>query len=587
MYIENILSPADVKKLSLEQLNVLADEMHQALIKRAASHYGHCGPNFGLVEATIALHYVFNSPEDKMVFDVSHQTYPHKMLTGRAEAYINPDKYDSVSGYSEPDESAHDHFVIGHTSTSVSLATGLAKGRDLMGGHENVIAIIGDGSLSGGEAFEGLNVAGELGTNFIVIANDNQMSIAENHGGLYTSLAELRETNGTSPNNYFRSLGLDYIYVREGNNIGALIEAFQKVKDIDHPIVVHINTLKGKGYKPAEEHQETWHWHLPFNIETGETLPEYVSDAENYGDLTARHLLSLMPKDPSLVVLTAGTPTVGGFTEDRRKQAGKQFVDCGIAEEQAVAMCSGLAKRGAHPVLPIYSTFIQRTYDQLQQDLCINNNPATLLVFWGSISAMNDVTHTCWYDIPVVANIPNMVYLAPTTYEEYIAMLNWSIQQTAHPVSIRVPVGPVVHTTKAVDTDYSDLNKYKIEEEGSKVAIIGLGNQLATAKEAARILREKHGITPTVINPRYITGLDTDLLDSLKATHSLVITIEDGLIDGGFGEKIARHYASTADMKVIVRGATKQFQDRYNPADLLQQYRMTAEQIAADAAENA
>lgn len=579
MVLERIKGPADVKRLSPDEMKTLAAEMRNALLHKVSARGGHFGPNFGMVEATIALHYVFNSPEDKIVFDVSHQSYPHKMLTGRADAFLYPEKYNQVSGYSEPTESEHDHFVIGHTSTSISLASGLVKGRDLLGGKENVIAVIGDGSLSGGEAFEGLDFAGELGTNFIIIANDNQMSIAENHGGLYKSLQELRESNGTSSNNYFKSLGLDYMYVAEGNDTGQLIQAFSKVKDIDHPIVVHINTLKGKGYKPAEEHKENFHWTRPFDMATGKPLKEM--EGEDYGEMTALHLLEKMKEEKGLVGITAGTPAVMGFTQDRREAAGKQFVDVGIAEEQAVAMASGIAKAGARPVFGVYSTFIQRAYDQLSQDLCINNNPATILVFWGSLCAMNDVTHLCFFDIPLLCNIPNLVYLAPTTAEEYFAMMDWSIRQDAHPVAIRVPVAyGVKHTSESVDTDYSDLNHYQVTHKGSKVAILGLGSFYWLGEEVRQGLAGK-GINATLINPRYITGTDDALLEELKQEHEVVITLEDGVLDGGYGEKIARFYGASS-MKVLNFGGKKEFVDRFKPSELLKKNHLTKEQIVED-----
>lgn len=577
MYIEKIKGPADVKKLSVDEMEKMSAEIRDALLHKLCVHGGHFGPNFGMVEATIALHYVFHSPTDKIVFDVSHQSYVHKMLTGRADAFLNPAEYDEVSGYSEPSESEHDHFVIGHTSTSVSLASGLAKGRDLLGGKENIIAVIGDGSLSGGEAFEGLDVAGELGTNFIIIVNDNQMSIAENHGGLYKNLKELRESNGTCPTNYFRALGLDYIYVDKGNDIRSLIAAFEQVKDLPHPVVVHINTQKGKGYQPAEEHKEQWHWTMPFDIQTGK--PTVHFDGEDYGTITAEHLLARMKEDKSIVGITAGTPTVMGFTAERRALAGKQFIDMGIAEEQAVAMASGIAKAGAKPVFGVYSTFIQRTYDQLSQDLCVNKNPATILVFGGSLTAMNDVTHLCWFDIPLISNIPNMVYLAPTTKEEYLAMWDWSMNQSEHPVAIRVP-GTVYHTTEKVDTDYSLLNRYKVTRKGSKVAIIGVGNFYQLGESVADRLR-KSGIEATLINPRYLTGIDEALLTGLESDHQLVVTLEDGVIDGGFGEKIARFYGFS-DMKVAVYGGKKEFLDRFDPEKMLRDNHLTAEQIEQD-----
>ncbi len=580
MYLEQINGPADVKKLNIGQLNVLADEVRHYLIEKLSNYGGHVGPNLGMVEATVALHYVFNSPVDKIVFDVSHQSYPHKILTGRKQAFMEPEHYSDVTGYSEPSESEHDHFVIGHTSTSVSLACGLAKGRDLAGGTENVIAVIGDGSLSGGEALEGLDVAGsELHSNFIIIVNDNQMSIAENHGGLYKNLQLLRETDGKAENNLFRALGLDYLYVSDGNDVASLIEAFQKVKDIDRPIVVHINTLKGKGLKYAEENKEKWHYGAPFKIETGE--PKMTHEGEDYGDLTARYLLDKMPSHPELVAITSGTPTVFGFTRDRREQAGRQFLDVGIAEETAVAMASGIAKRGGKPVWGVYSTFIQRTYDQLSQDLSINDNPALMLVFWGGIESMNDVTHTCFYDITLLANIPNLIYLAPSCREEYFSMLDWAIEYREHPVALRVPVNGVVSRkdVRTSDVDWS-VPEYEITRRGSRVAILGLGSYYQLGEKACEILKQS-GIEPTLVNPRIITSLDTDALESLKREHELVVTLEDGQIDGGWGEKIARYYGGN-DMKVLVRGQRKQFEDHYVVEELLKANRLTPEQIAED-----
>ncbi len=580
MYLEQINGPADVKKLNIGQLNVLADEVRHYLIEKLSNYGGHVGPNLGMVEATVALHYVFNSPVDKIVFDVSHQSYPHKILTGRKQAFMEPEHYSDVTGYSEPSESEHDHFVIGHTSTSVSLACGLAKGRDLAGGTENVIAVIGDGSLSGGEALEGLDVAGsELHSNFIIIVNDNQMSIAENHGGLYKNLQLLRETNGTAENNLFRALGLDYLYVSDGNDVASLIEAFRKVKDIDRPIVVHINTLKGKGLKYAEENKEKWHYGAPFKIETGE--PKMTHVGEDYGDLTARYLLDKMPSHPELVAITSGTPTVFGFTRDRREQAGRQFLDVGIAEETAVAMASGIAKRGGKPVWGVYSTFIQRTYDQLSQDLSINDNPALMLVFWGGIESMNDVTHTCFYDITLLANIPNLIYLAPSCREEYFSMLDWAIEYREHPVALRVPVNGVVSRkdVRTSDVDWS-VPEYEITRRGSCVAILGLGSYYQLGEKACELLKQS-GIEPTLVNPRIITSLDTDALESLKRDHELVVTLEDGQIDGGWGEKIARYYGGS-DMKVLVRGQRKQFEDHYVVEELLKANRLTPEQIAED-----
>lgn len=580
MYAENIQSPKDVKKLSSEQLTLLADEIRRTLLMKLSHHGGHVGPNLGMVEATIALHYVFHSPKDKIVYDVSHQSYVHKMLTGRMEAFLNPDDYDVVTGYSNPKESEHDFFTIGHTSTSISLACGLAKARDLKGGRENVIAVIGDGSLSGGEAYEGLNNAAEAGTNMIIVVNDNEMSIAENHGGLYQNLQELRETDGKAACNFFRSLGLEYMYVKDGNDIPALIEAFRQVKDTPRPIVVHIHTLKGKGYAPAEEHKEQFHWSIPFDLETARPSADFDGE-EDYSELTGEFLMEQIRKDPKVVAITSGTPAVIGFTPERRRQAGKQFVDTGIAEEHAVALASGVAAGGGRPVYGVYSTFIQRCYDQLSQDLCINNNPAVIAVFMGTINGMNDVTHLGFFDIPLIGNIPNMVYLAPTCKEEYFAMLEWGIRQTEYPVAVRVPESEVVSCGMQVETDYSELNRYLVTQQGARVAILALGSFYRLGQEVAKKLQAKSDIVPTLINPRYITGIDEALLEKLKRNHQIVITLEDGVLDGGFGEKIARYYGET-DMRVLNYGVRKEFADRYVPEELMKANRLTDEQITAD-----
>ena len=579
MYIEKINQPTDVKNLNSEQLHVLADEMRQALLQKLSKHGGHFGPNLGMVEATIALHYVFNSPTDKIVYDVSHQSYPHKMLTGRKDAFLYEDKYDDVSGYSNPDESDHDFFTIGHTSTSVSLACGLAKGRDLKGDSENIIAVIGDGSLSGGEALEGLDFASELNSNLIIVVNDNDMSIAENHGGLYKNLKQLRDTDGKSECNLFKSMGLDYVFVKDGNDIDSLITAFEQVKDSTYPVVVHICTQKGKGYKIAEENKENWHYCGPFNLETGKS--DMSQDGgEDYSSMTADIFLKKMKEDKTVVGITSATPTVFGFTEDKRKEAGSQFVDVGIAEETAVALASGIAKNGGKPVYGVYSTFIQRTYDQLSQDLCINNSAATILVYWASVYGMNDVTHLGIYDIPMMANIPNLVYLAPTTKEEYLAMLDWSIEQNDHPVAIRVPIS-VVSDGKKVTKDFSKLNEYEVTQNGSKIAIVALGSFYSVGAKTAEIIENKTGVKPTLINPIYITGTDDKLLEQLKENHDIVITVEDGVLDGGFGEKIARFYGNS-DVKVLNYGLKKEFLDRYNPEEIVKANRLTPEQIAED-----
>lgn len=580
MYIEKIQSPADLKGLDIEELKIVADETRQAVLNRVSKHGGHVGPNLGFVEATVALHYVFNAPEDKFIFDVSHQCYPHKVLTGRAQGFLgNVDDMNAISGYSSPSESPlYDNFEVGHTSTSISLATGLQKARDIKGTHENVIAIIGDGSLSGGEAFEGLDEASELGTGIIVVVNDNEMSIAENHGGLYKNLQLLRETNGTASCNYFKALGFEYAYLEEGNDVEKLIEVFKSVKDTDKPTVVHIHTEKGHGFLPAVGNKEAWHYGMPFDPKTGESLVRF--EGEDYETLLSDWMLKEMKNDPTLIAITAGTPTAAGFTADKRKEAGKQHIDMGIAEEQACAMASGMAKGGLHPVWTVYSTFIQRTYDQIAQDLCINSNPAVINVMWGGAGTMNDITHICLFDIPMLTSIPNLLYLAPTTCEEYFAMLRWAITQEKMPVALRMPSNGVNHTTEDIDKEYSYTPSYKVTHKGSRVAIIAAGSFYQKGENVIRLLADK-GIDATLINPRYLSGVDTQTLDMLTENHSLVVTLEDGCKDGGFGERIAAYYG-TSDMKVLVGGIKKDLYDRFDLQQLLSDNRLLDEQIVED-----
>lgn len=580
MILDKINTPDDLKKVPVKELDMLADEMRELIIKKVNTTGGHMGPNLGIIEATIALHYVFNSPQDKIVFDVSHQCYPHKMLTGRKEGFTNPEMYHKYTGYTAPEESPHDIFKVGHTSTSVSLAAGLAKARDLRGGKENIIALIGDGSLSGGEAYEGLNNAAVLGSNIIILVNDNDMSIAENQGGLYQNLKDLRDSNGKSDCNFFKSLGFDYYYIDEGNNIEKLIETFKKVKDINHPVVVHMHTIKGHGLAIAEENKEAFHWILPGTLDNKPSSPAEAT--EDYNTITTGFILEKAKSDTSIVAITPATPGAYGFTHEFREKLGKQYIDVGIAEEHAVAYASALAKSGAKPILAILSSFVQRTYDQMSQDLCLNNSPITMLVHWGGISN-GDATHLGSFDIPLISNIPNIVYLAPTCKEEYIAMLDWSLRQTGYPVAIRVPFGQFVSSGKEDKTDYSVLNKFKVTEQGEKAAILGLGNFYSLAKEVKDELKKNCGIDATLINPVYITGLDEELLENLKQNHSVVITLEDGILDGGFGEKIARFYGNS-DMKVLNYGGKKEFTDRVPLEELYNRYRLTKELISDDVA---
>lgn len=578
-FIERINEAADVKKFKVEELDQLAEEIREALFNRLTKIGGHFGPNFGMVEAEIAMHYVFHSPVDQFVFDVSHQSYPHKILTGRKAGYIYDDHFFEDSGYTNPGESEHDLFNVGHTSTSISLASGLAKARDLKGEKRNVIAVIGDGSLSGGEAMEALNVAGsELNSNFIILVNDNEMAIAENHGGIYRNLAELRKTDGKAENNIFRAFGLDYMYVEKGNDIPALIEAFNRVKDIDHPIVVHIHTTKGLGYQPAVEHKEAWHWCMPFDRETGLPTVDF-GDGEDYTSMTAKYIMDKAKKDKDFLVITPAMPMTGGLSEDLRKELGSQYIDVGIAEEQAVAMASGAARNGAKPLVITNTTFIQRTYDQISQDVCINGSAVTILLNYTSFAGLTDVTHLGIFGISAFSNIPNLQILAPSSKSEYLNMLDWALDQNEHPVMILIPGNAV--TDREADRDYSNIGRFKVEQQGEKVAILALGDFYQMGESLAAAVKEKLGFEPTLINPRFVSTIDTELLEQLKEKHSLIVTLEDGILDGGFGQKIDAYY-STSDVKVKNYGLEKKFYDRYDPAKLLEELGMTNEAMVDD-----
>lgn len=575
--LSTINTPQDVKKLNPQELNLLAEEIRETLIKRVDVTGGHFGSNLGIIETTIALHYVFNSPVDKIVFDVSHQCYAHKMLTGRKAGFTDPNAYAKYTGYTAPEESEHDMFKVGHTSTSISLAMGLAKGRDMLGQKGNVIALIGDGSLTGGEALEGLNNAAVLGSNFIIVLNDNDMSIAENQGGICHMLTQMRQEKGKVENNFFKALGLEYFYLDEGNDIQKLIALFKQVKDTDHPVVLHIHTQKGKGFTPAEVNKEPFHWIMPGTIAHLSDAPKPAG--EDYNSITKNYLLQKVSEGLPIVAINAATPGVFGFNKAFRDKMGAHYVDVGIAEEHAVAMTSGLAKSGAKPVFCVSSSFVQRTYDQLSQDLALNKSPATLLVYWGGISGA-DATHLTTFDIPLISNIPNIVYLAPTCKEEYVRMLDWSVQQNKYPVAIRVPMNFVSCGAKD-ETDYSMLNKFKMVERGSKVALMGVGTFFEKAREVKALLKTTCNVDATLINPRFITGLDVEMLNDLKANHLVVVTLEDGELDGGFGEKIARFYGSS-DVKVLSYGSFKEFTDKVSRDALYTKYRLTPQLIVED-----
>lgn len=587
MLLTQTTTPEDVKALDRAELPLLCGEIRHAILESSAAVGGHVAPNLGVVELTVALHRVFNSPTDKIVFDVSHQTYAHKALTGRAYTYIDPARYGEASGFANPDESEHDLFAMGHTSTSVSLGCGLAHARDLAGDAYNVITIIGDGSLSGGLAFEGFNNAAELDSNLIIIVNDNDQSIAENHGGLYRNLAELRASNGTCERNVFRAMGLDYRYLDAGNDVLALVDALQELRNIDHPIVLHVSTAKGKGFEPAQNDPERWHHVGPFDMATGRKLcPGHPSEPapRTYADITGEALSAAIERDSQVVGITAATPYIMGFTPELRAAAGKQFVDVGIAEEHAVTFATALARSGAKPVFGVYGTFLQRAYDELWHDLCLNDAPATILVFGASIFGTTSETHLSFFDISMLGALPNMRYLAPACMEEYLSMLSWSLDHREHPVAIRLPgIGLVSRPdlAPAENADYG-VARYNVVRQGRDVAVLALGDFFELGEHVANRLAAEYGIEATLVNPRFATELDREFLDSLAAEHRVVVTLEDGILDGGWGERVACYLACTP-VRARTFGIAKGFPDRYDPNELLAQNGMTVENMAAEA----
>ena len=574
--INKIKSPSDIRSYTNDELKQVAEEARCAIINRVSKIGGHFGSNMGMVETTIALHYVFNSPYDKIIFDVSHQCYTHKILTGRYYGFTDDSRFSEISGYTNPDESEHDIFNVGHTSTSVSMACGLCKARDLSGGRENIIAVIGDGSLSGGEALEGFNIASDLRSNLIIIVNDNDMSIAENHGGLYSNLRKLRKTKGNCECNLFKSFGLDYRYIDNGNDLSTLIEAFSEIKDINHPIVVHINTVKGKGSPMAESEKERFHSTASFNIETGELVSKLPK--ETYLTVTGDYITNKIENDKDFVVISAGVPSALGFGFDasRRDLAGEQYIDVGIADQSAVALASGIARGYKKALFGTYSSFIQRAYDQLSHDLCLNNSPATILVSNASIYGFKDKTHIGIFDIPLLSSLPNLVYLAPASKEELSAMLEWSVNQNKCPVAIKMPGGEVYSADYEVSTDYSEI-KYQITKKGEDVCIIALGSFYKIGKDIYEALKNQ-GVNAPLVNPRFINILDKNTLDEIKKNHHTAITLEDGILDGGFGEKISSYYTND-NIRVLSYGLKKEYIDRYNVDEILKENGIEVSQI--------
>lgn len=625
--LSSIHTPADVHALSAQQLRDLCLEIRATLLDYGKKHGGHIGSNLGVVELTVALHRVFDSPRDRFIFDVSHQSYVHKMLTGRAEAYLDQSRFDEVTGFTNPLESEHDSFVLGHTGTSISLACGLAKTRDMQRGAAgestigNVIAIIGDGSLSSAIAFEGLNNAAEQGGNLIIIVNDNEMSIAEDFGGMYGQLAKLRTSNGMAELNLFKAFGLDYRYVEQGNDVDALVEVLNEVKDIDHPIVVHIHTTKGLGFNDETEADngsdgcnqtnpqphagqcEANHWQDP-----EASLSKPLDARKYYGEMAMASLERRFDNEPGLVVISPATPGSNGITRDFRERAGAHYVDTGITEEHAAAFAAGIARAGGRPVLATSATFFQRTFDQLQQELALNHVPATLLIFGAGISGA-DNTHSGTFDMTMFANVPDVTCLAPSSGEQMLDMLAWATGPSEHGVvAIRMPGEQILALERAADMAFDPLQRaeehdpavniagacpfvrYQIVQPGRDVAILGLGNTMPLAAEITSALAENDeehaAITATLVDALQYSTMDAELLAMLADGHRLVVTLEDGQLEGGWGEKVTAFYANSSNTKashvrVLNFGAAKEFTDRVPLGELNERYGLTSETIVS------
>lgn len=602
--LDSIDSPQDLKVLSLEELNQLADEIRQLLIRFCRRHGGHLGSNLATIEPIIALHYVFDMPHDHLIFDVSHQAYTHKILTGRRRAYTDLGSQEDLSGFTSPKESPYDDFMLGHTGTSIGLACGMAAQRNATGGKDNIIAFIGDGSLSSGPAFEGLDWAAEQGGNLIIVVNDNEMSIAENHGGLYRSLAALRASGGRSSDNPFRALGLDYRYVEKGNRIEDLIEAFRQVKDTDHPVVVHIHTRKGLGLGqgsqgqigptsitqndgqtshmtplpdlPAEGPVEANHWQDGLD-----SLGRLPNSRKTYGRMAMQALEARFPQEPGLVVISPATPLSNGIDPDFRQRAGNHYRDVGIAESHAIAYAAGIAKAGGTPVVATSATFFQRAYDQIEQEMALNGSAVTLLVFSTGV-AKTDATHSGTADMVMMRGIPGLICLAPTSGAEFLDMLAWATGPARQPVVIRVPGERTLATERAgkpiatsdPTTGGEPWDRYRILQQGRTVALLALGDALPLGRDLANSLEASLGLKPTLVDPHRYDRLDEQTLEALASTHSLVVTIEDGQLDGGWGQAVAAYYGPS-QIRTLAFGAAKEFNDRVPKATLLERYDMT------------
>lgn len=567
--LKNINSYEDFKRLDISKLPFLCKEINKVIINKCSETGGHLASNLGVNELIVALDYVFNLNEDKLIFDVSHQTYTHKIITGRKEKFLDTKTYGNSASFSNYKESKYDLFTLGHTSSSISLGYGMAKARDLKKEKYNIISLIGDGSLSGGEAFEGLNNASTLKSNFIIVINDNDMSIADDVGYLYKNLYDLKLNKGESKHNIFKDFGYEYKYIEEGNDVLKLVEEFNKIKDINKPIVVHVHTLKGNGYNYAIENKEQWHYRAPFNIIDGKLKKEM---GNTYEIINHNYFSNLLDKRKDVILVTAGTPKNFGFSKNDRDKYKDNFVDVGIAEQSAISLSLGISKNGIKPIVNISSNFLQRGFDQIAHEISLNSPDITFLVGYGGYQKAS-CTHQNVLDILMISNIPNINYYAPCYKEEYLYLLDYSLKNGGTNF-IRIPNGLALSKNIKIN----DVNKYDYLINEDSVALIGIGKTKEKAFILHDLLKEKN-INSSVINVLNISNVDIDFINNLTKKHQLIFVIEDGMKEGGFGEKLI---SFAKNITVFNYGLNKKYYDFVDENDAYKDSGMDNESILND-----
>lgn len=613
--LETIDKPQKLKKLSIEQMKLLAEEIRQLLICSVSKTGGHLAPSLGVVELTMAIHKIFNSPIDKVVWDVGHQAYVHKILTGRYHEFGTLRQFGGISGFPKMSESEHDAFGTGHSSTSISAALGMALARDIVGEKYNVLAVIGDGSLTGGQAYEALNHAGHAGTNMIVILNDNEMSIAKNVGAMSEYLSKMRTEPKYKkvkkdidfllrripaigdhvartverlkdsvryllvPGMLFEELGFNYIGPIDGHNFQTLTDVLEKAKNMQGPILIHVLTCKGKGYKPAECNPGKFHGVGPYCIESGEIIK--CSDTPTYTGVFGDTLVEMAKHDSRIVAITAAMPEGTGLKKFGA-QFPKRFFDVGIAEPNAVTMAAGMATQGMKPVVALYSTFAQRAYDQIVHDVCLQNLPVIFALDRAGIVGEDGPTHHGVFDYSYLRHIPNLVIMAPKDENELRHMLNTAIQ-TDGPVAIRYPRGSGLGVR--MDEPLQQLSIGAAEElkAGHDLVFLAAGAMVDPCREASELL-EAQGIRAGLINARFIKPLDEQLIRRLSREVGIIVTVEDNILAGGFGSAVLE-YISEKNLnwvKVLRLGYPDQFIEHGTREQLVEKYKLTAGSIAAD-----